>query len=108
MNCLEACHFGSCGTQGQYLGAPVMPTWIWPSFLRGGGWAAPRSTLWMVIVAGTIFWIIGLSFDQTAKEKQICREAIDTFWTTKDVVEFERAKFLIEQVHGRRLGMPAD
>jgi hypothetical protein len=54
-------------------------------------------------IVGTFLLLIH-AFDPTAKERQVCREAIDTFWTTKDLVEFERAKALIEQVRGCRLG----
>jgi hypothetical protein len=39
----------------------------------------------------------------TAKERQLCREVVDTVLTTKDPIEFERAKFLVEQLRGCRI-----
>jgi hypothetical protein len=38
-----------------------------------------------------------------AKERQLCREAADTVLTTKDPLELERAKFLVEQLRGCRI-----
>jgi hypothetical protein len=46
------------------------------------------------------------AFDPTAKKQQLCREAIDTLWTTRDLVELERAKFVIEHLYGCRLRGP--
>lgn len=82
-----------------------------PTFLRTWegvtAWRAAIVALDVAVIAGAIF-LLGLAFEPTAKEKRLCGEAIDKVMTTKDLVEFERAKFLIEQVHGCRLGMPAD
>jgi hypothetical protein len=55
----------------------------------------------LVILVPIVMFMHAL--DPTEKERQVCRQAIDTFWTTNDLVEFERSKFLIEQVRGCRL-----
>jgi hypothetical protein len=44
--------------------------------------------------------LVDLSFEPSAKERQLCREAVDTVLTTKDPLELERAKFLVEQPPG--------
>jgi hypothetical protein len=49
------------------------------------------------------FFLIDLSFEPTAKERQLCREAVDTVLTTKDPLELDRAKFLVEQLRGCRM-----
>jgi hypothetical protein len=44
-----------------------------------------------------------LSFEPTAKERQLCSEAVNTVLTTKDPLELERAKFVVEQLRGCRI-----
>ena len=55
-------------------------------------------------VAIAVFLLaIDLSAESTARAKQLCSEAVNTVLTTKDLLEFERAKFLVEQLPGCRI-----
>jgi hypothetical protein len=47
--------------------------------------------------------LITLSFEPTAKERQLCSEAVNRVLTTKDPLELERAKFIVEQLRGCRI-----
>ncbi len=66
----------------------------WRSLFEGVAWG--------VAIAVTIV-LIGLSFEPNAKERQLCGEAVNTVLTTKDPLELERAKFLVEQSRGCRI-----
>jgi hypothetical protein len=68
--------------------------WKW----RAAFWDAA----WGAAIAVPIV-VIGLSFEPTAKERQLCSEAANTVLTTKDQLELERAKFLVEQLRGCRI-----
>ena len=46
---------------------------------------------------------IDLTPESTARVRQVCSEAVNTVLTTKDLLEFERAKFLVEQLPGCRI-----
>jgi hypothetical protein len=66
----------------------------WCALIGGMGWG--------LLIAVT-FVLIDLAFEPTAKEKRLCSEAVDTVLTTKDPLELERAKFLVEQLRGCRV-----
>jgi hypothetical protein len=66
----------------------------WRSLFEGVAWAAA--------IAVPIV-LISLSFEPTAKERQLCSEAVNTALTTRDSIELERAKFIVEQLRGCRI-----
>jgi hypothetical protein len=51
------------------------------------------------IAVFVIYW----PFASTSGERQLCSEAVNTVLTTKDLLEFERAKIPVEQLCGCRL-----
>ena len=52
---------------------------------------------------GVFLLAVNLSPASTGKKKQLCSEAVNIVLSTKDLLEFERAKFLAEQLPGCRI-----